>query len=52
MSERTCYMISCANVKMISCANIYLKYSDKSKNFFSNRTKNSLFHDENILKIA
>ena len=45
-------MISCASVKMVSRANTYLKYSYKPEIFFSNKTKNSLFNDEKISKIA
>ena len=52
MGARICHMVPCASVKMVSCANTYLKYSYKPEIFFSNKTKNSLFNDEKISKIA
>ena len=52
MGARICHMIPCASVKMVSCANIYLKYSYKFEIFQGYKTKNSLFNDEKISKIA
>ena len=49
---RIYHMIFRASVKLYFSANIYLKYSDKLEISFFNRTKNSLFNDEKILKIA